>query len=79
MPGLDCDKITVLWPNDCVILSFYYILSVKISYVTTFVKEVFWLNALFRLDKITVLWPNEYIILSFYSTFSMNIKFNNFC
>ena len=44
MCSLDCDEMTVLWPNDCIIMSYYYTLFIKISNVTTFVKEVFWLD-----------------------------------
>ena len=49
MHGLDCDEMTVMWPNDCIILSFYYILSMRIWNVRPFVKEVFWLDAWYRL------------------------------
>ena len=38
---LDCDVMTVLLPNDCIIMSYYYIVSIRISNVKTFVKEVF--------------------------------------
>ena len=44
MCSLDGDEMTVLWPNDCIIMSYYYIVSIKISNVTTFVKEVVWLD-----------------------------------
>ena len=44
MCSLDCDEMTVLWPNDCIILSFSYILSIIVSNVLTSVKEVFWLD-----------------------------------
>ena len=65
MCSLDCDGMTVLWPNDCIIMSYYYILSIIISNVITFVKEVFWLDVLFRFDEMTVLWPNDCIIMSY--------------
>ena len=54
MPGLDCDQMTVLWPNDCIIMSSYYILSIRISNITALVKEVFWLNVCVDCDEITV-------------------------
>ena len=44
MCGLDCDEITVLWPNDCIVLSVYYIWFIWISNVTTFAKENFGLD-----------------------------------
>ena len=46
MPGFACDEMTGLWPNECAFLSFYCILSIRISNVTGFVKEAFWLTGL---------------------------------
>ena len=40
MCSLDCDEMTVLLPNDCIIMSYYYILSIRISNVAILVKEV---------------------------------------
>ena len=44
---------TSLWPNDYIIFTFYYILSIRTSNLTTFVKKVFKLDALFGL------WQND--------------------
>ena len=64
--SLDCDEMTVLWPNDCIILSFYYILFIWISNVTSFEKEVSdWMRSL-DCDEITVLQPNDCITISYY-------------
>ena len=66
MCSLDCDKITVLWPNDCIVLSFCHILFIWISNLTIVVKEVFdWMYGL-DCDQMTVLRSNDCIILSFY-------------
>ena len=59
MPGFDCDEINVLRPNECSIFCFYCILSIRLSNVTSFVNDVFWLAGL-DCDKLTVLWPNEF-------------------
>ena len=56
---------TVLWPNECIILSFYLILFVRIPNVTTFVKEVFWLYVKLRLWQKDCLWPNDCTYLFF--------------
>ena len=40
----DCDDMTGLWQNVCDKMSFYYILSIRISNVAIFVKEVLWLD-----------------------------------
>ena len=45
MCRLDCDEMTVLWTNDCIILSFYYNLLIQMSNVATFVKEVFFIGS----------------------------------
>ena len=37
-------EMTVLLPNDCIVLSFYYILFIGLSNVTPFAKEVFVLD-----------------------------------
>ena len=80
MPGLDCDQMTVLWPNDWIILSFYYVLTIRVLNVTTFVKEVFWLDVWFRL------WRNGCFVTKWVRIFVFllhiiyeNIKSNNFC
>ena len=74
MPGLGSDEMTVLWPNDCIFLSFHYILSTRISNVITFVKEVFWLDAGLDCDEMAVLWPNDRMILSFYCILFIKIS-----
>ena len=53
MPCLNWDKMTVLWPNEYSILSFHSILFIRIPNVSTFLREVFWLNGRFRL------WRND--------------------
>ena len=66
MYSLDCDEMTVLWPNDCMNISYYYILSIRMSNVTTLVKEVFdWMCSL-DCDEITALQPNDCITISYY-------------
>ena len=66
MCSLDCDAMTVLWQNDCIILSFYYIFFIQISNVTSFVKKFFDLMCILDCDEMTFLWPNDYIIMSYY-------------
>ena len=36
----------LLWWNDCIILTFYFISFLRLFLFTTFVNQVFWLNAL---------------------------------
>ena len=65
MCSIDCDEMTVLWRNDSIILSFYYILSIRISNVTLLKKFFDWMCSLYC-DEMTVLWPNDCIVLSVY-------------
>ena len=53
MLSLDCDEMIILWPNDFGLVTSFYILLISDQRGPTFVKEVFWLDAYFRL------WRNE--------------------
>ena len=63
--SLDCDKKEYLWPNDSIILTFYFISSLRLVSFKTFVKELYWFNAKFRLWQNQHLLPNDCIILTF--------------
>ena len=44
MFSLESDKMTALWPNDSLTLTFYMTLENSIPNWTTLVKEVFWFD-----------------------------------
>ena len=73
MFSLESDKMTALWPNDSLTLTFYVIVSNSITNWATFKKEVF--DSMFRLgnDEMTALCPNDILAFTFYATFSKSI------
>ena len=74
MHSLDCDEMTLLWPNDCMTMSFYQILSIRISNVTTVFKKFFDCMCSLDCDKMTVLWLNDCIIIVYYHKLSIRIS-----
>ena len=73
MFSLESVKMTALWPNDSLTLTFYVIISNIIQNRATFVKEVF--DSMFSLesDEMTVFWPNDSLTFTFYVIISNNI------
>ena len=57
--SLEINKITALWANDSLNLTFYVIISNSIANWTTFVKEISDLMLSSESDKMTVVWPND--------------------
>ena len=70
MLSLESDEMTVLWPNDRLIFTFYLTFSNRIQNWTTFVTKVFYLMFSLQSDKMTVLGPNDNLTFTFYVTFS---------
>ena len=64
-PSLDCDKMTGLWPNDCTIFTFYYILFIITLNLTILYKKVVELDDNFRLWWNDFSWPNDCKIFTF--------------
>ena len=56
---LESDKMTALWPNDRLTLTFYVIFSNTIPNWTTFVTDFFELMISSDSDEMTAVWPND--------------------
>ena len=66
MSGLDCDEMTVLWTNDCIVCLFIIYFQLENQLLHLLLKKFFdWMCSL-DCDKMTDLWPNDWGILSFY-------------
>ena len=65
MLSLESDEMTVLWPNDRLIFTFYLTFSNRIQNWTTFVTKVFYLMFSLQSDKMTVLGPNDNLTFTF--------------
>ena len=65
MCRFDCDEMTVSWPNDCIIFSFYYNLFIQMSNVTTFEKKFVDWKCSLDCDEMTVVtkWLRDYVLL----------------
>ena len=56
MCSLEYDEMTVLWPNDCIIMSYYCILFIKYQMVQLLLNKFSdWMCSL-DCDEMTVLW-----------------------
>ena len=73
MFSLESDKMTALWPNDSLTLTFYFTFLYIMPNGTTFVKEVF--DSMFssKSDEMTALWLNDSVTFTFYVRFSNSI------
>ena len=76
MFSLDCDEMTVLQPNDCIIMSFYYIDLLEYQMLELLWKKFFDWMCSSDCDEMIVLWTNDFIISSFYYS---NIKCKKIC
>ena len=71
MVGLDFDSMTVLWPNECIVLTFYFLLSNRIADLT-FVREDFYMPSL-DYDEMSILWQYDCKLFDFSHLLSIRI------
>ena len=79
MVGLDFDSMTVLWPNEYIVLTFYFLLSNRIADLITFFIEDFYMPSL-DYDEMSILWQYDCKLFDFsHLLIHQNTKCNNLC
>ena len=66
MPCLDCEKLFCFQMTAKYLLCITFNPYIRTTNVTTFVKEVFWLDTGLDCDEMSGLWPNHCKVFIFY-------------